>query len=197
MGHADLSLLAAVAIVFAWMWLPGVTFPVFRNWLAENNALFANPANFALLSNVMGLVPIGALDRWRFHHVDCAQVGRKGGNRSPECAWPSSAPRFPPPRWGPTSTRSSWAASSWASAFPPPWFRAPRACRSGSLTPRAAAPWPSGRAGRPSASSCRTSSTTRFTARCGEQHREPAVGLVRPHRGVRHPVRHLLPRTAS
>lgn len=55
------SLLAAVAIVFAWMWLPGITFPVFKNWLAENNALFANPANFGLLSNVMGLVPIGAL----------------------------------------------------------------------------------------------------------------------------------------
>lgn len=55
------SLLAAVSIVFAWMWLPGVTFPVFKNWLAANNELFANPANFALLSNVMGLVPIGAL----------------------------------------------------------------------------------------------------------------------------------------
>lgn len=55
------SLLSAVAIVFAWMWLPGVTFPVFQSWLAENNPLFANPANFALLSNVMGLVPIGAL----------------------------------------------------------------------------------------------------------------------------------------
>lgn len=55
------SLLAAVAIVFAWMWLPGVTFPVFKNWLAANNGLFQNPANFSLLSNVMGLVPIGAL----------------------------------------------------------------------------------------------------------------------------------------
>lgn len=55
------SLLAAVGIVFAWMWLPGITFPVFKNWLAENNAFFANPANFGLLSNVMGLVPIGAL----------------------------------------------------------------------------------------------------------------------------------------
>lgn len=55
------SLLAAVSIVFAWMWLPGVTFPVFKNWLAANNSLFQNPANFSLLSNVMGLVPIGAL----------------------------------------------------------------------------------------------------------------------------------------
>lgn len=55
------SLLAAVSIVFAWMWLPGVTFPVFKNWLAANNPLFENPANFGLLSNVMGLVPIGAL----------------------------------------------------------------------------------------------------------------------------------------
>lgn len=55
------SLLAAVSIVFAWMWLPGITFPVFKNWLAANNPLFQNPANFGLLSNVMGLVPIGAL----------------------------------------------------------------------------------------------------------------------------------------
>ncbi|WP_165170382.1 nitrate/nitrite transporter [Adlercreutzia sp. ZJ242] len=55
------SLLAAVSIVFAWMWLPGITFPVFKNWLAANNPLFQNPANFSLLSNVMGLVPIGAL----------------------------------------------------------------------------------------------------------------------------------------
>ena len=55
------SLLAAVGIVFAWMWLPGVTFPVFKSWLGENNSFFQNPANYALLSNVMGLVPIGAL----------------------------------------------------------------------------------------------------------------------------------------
>lgn len=55
------SLLAAVSIVFAWMWLPGLTFPVFKGWLAANNPFFENPANFALLSNVMGLVPIGAL----------------------------------------------------------------------------------------------------------------------------------------
>ena len=55
------SLLAAVSIVFAWMWLPGVTFPVFKGWLAQNNPLFQKPANFGLLSNVMGLVPIGAL----------------------------------------------------------------------------------------------------------------------------------------
>ncbi len=57
------SLLAAVSIVFAWMWLPGITFPVFRTWLAENNAFFAGAgaANFSLLSNVMGLVPLGAL----------------------------------------------------------------------------------------------------------------------------------------
>lgn len=55
------SLFAAVAIVFAWMWLPGVTFPVFKSWLAANNPLFADPSKFGLLSNVMGLVPIGAL----------------------------------------------------------------------------------------------------------------------------------------
>ena len=55
------SVLAGIALVFAWQWLPGITFPVFKNWLAENNALFANPANFELMSNVMGLVPIGAL----------------------------------------------------------------------------------------------------------------------------------------
>lgn len=55
------SLLAGIGMVFAWMWLPGVTFPVFNSWLAENNALFANPVNFSLISNVMGLVPIGAL----------------------------------------------------------------------------------------------------------------------------------------
>lgn len=34
------SLLAAVGIVFAWMWLPGVTFPVFKSWLGENNSFF-------------------------------------------------------------------------------------------------------------------------------------------------------------
>ena len=55
------SLLAAVSIVFAWMWLPGLTFPVFKSWLAANNPLFADPSKFGLLSNVMGLVPIGAL----------------------------------------------------------------------------------------------------------------------------------------
>jgi MFS family permease len=55
------SLLAAISIVFAWMWLPGVTFPVFKTWLAENNSLFADPSKFSLLSNVMGVVPIGAL----------------------------------------------------------------------------------------------------------------------------------------
>lgn len=55
------SLLAAVSIVFIWMWLPGLTFPVFKGWLTANNPFFQNPANYALLSNVMGLVPIGAL----------------------------------------------------------------------------------------------------------------------------------------
>lgn len=55
------SLLAAVSIVFSWMWLPGLTFPVFKSWLAANNPLFTDPSNFSLLSNVMGLVPIGAL----------------------------------------------------------------------------------------------------------------------------------------
>lgn len=55
------SLLAAVSIVFAWMWLPGLTFPVFKGWLSANNPLFQDPSNFGLLSNVMGLVPIGAL----------------------------------------------------------------------------------------------------------------------------------------
>ena len=55
------SLLAAISLVFAWMWLPGVTFPVFKTWLSANNSLFADPSNFALLKNVMGLVPIGAL----------------------------------------------------------------------------------------------------------------------------------------
>mgnify|MGYP001697546781 FL=1 len=38
------SVLAGIALVFAWQWLPGITFPVFKNWLAENNALFANPS---------------------------------------------------------------------------------------------------------------------------------------------------------
>lgn len=51
------SLLCAVSIVFAWQWLPGVTFPVFQGWEAANNPTF-NPA---MMSNVMGLVPIGAL----------------------------------------------------------------------------------------------------------------------------------------
>ena len=55
------SLLAAISLVFEWMWLPGVTFPVFKTWLSANNSLFADPSNFALLKNVMGLVPIGAL----------------------------------------------------------------------------------------------------------------------------------------
>ncbi len=55
------SLLAAVSIVFSWMWLPGLTFPVFKSWLSANNPLFSDPSNFSLLSNVMGLVPVGAL----------------------------------------------------------------------------------------------------------------------------------------
>lgn len=57
------SLLAAVSIVFSWMWLPGITFPTFKAWLAANSPFFqgAGAANFRLLSNVMGLVPIGAL----------------------------------------------------------------------------------------------------------------------------------------
>lgn len=55
------SVLAAIGLVFSWMWLPGITFPVFKTWLAENNSLFADPSQFALLSNVMGLVPLGAL----------------------------------------------------------------------------------------------------------------------------------------
>lgn len=51
------SLLCAVSIVFAWQWLPGVTFPVFSGWEAGINPTFQAP----MMANVMGLVPIGAL----------------------------------------------------------------------------------------------------------------------------------------
>lgn len=51
------SLLCAVAIVFCWQWLPGVTFPVFTGWASNHNPTF-NPG---MMGNVMGLVPIGAL----------------------------------------------------------------------------------------------------------------------------------------
>ena len=30
------SLLAAISIVYAWMWLPAITFPVFKGWLGAN-----------------------------------------------------------------------------------------------------------------------------------------------------------------
>lgn len=56
------SLLAAISIVYAWMWLPAVTFPVFKGWLGGNCAsVMADPSQFGLLSNVMGFVPIAAL----------------------------------------------------------------------------------------------------------------------------------------
>lgn len=56
------SLLAAISIVYAWMWLPAITFPVFKGWLGANCAsVQADPSQFGLLSNVMGLVPIAAL----------------------------------------------------------------------------------------------------------------------------------------
>jgi MFS family permease len=51
------SLLCAVGIVFAWQWLPGVTFPVFQGWEAQNNPTYDS----ALVAHVMGLVPIAAM----------------------------------------------------------------------------------------------------------------------------------------
>lgn len=54
--------LAAIAIVFSWMWLPAVTFPVFKEWLLANCAsVQANASQLGMLSNVMGLVPIAAM----------------------------------------------------------------------------------------------------------------------------------------
>ena len=61
------SLFIAVTLVWAWQWLPGITFPTFKSYLIGHNPMFdtaSNPAlaaNFGLLSNVMGLVPIGAI----------------------------------------------------------------------------------------------------------------------------------------
>lgn len=56
------SLLAAISIVYAWMWLPAITFPVFKGWLGANCAsVQADPSQYGLMSNVMGLVPIAAL----------------------------------------------------------------------------------------------------------------------------------------
>lgn len=55
------SLLCAVTLVWAWQWLPGITFPVFKEYLATNNPQFQNPAMFGMMSNTMGLVPIGAI----------------------------------------------------------------------------------------------------------------------------------------
>lgn len=56
------SFLAAVCIVFAWMWLPAITFPVFKEWLGANCAsVQADPSQFGLLANIMGLVPIAAM----------------------------------------------------------------------------------------------------------------------------------------
>ena len=51
------SLLCAIAIVFAWMWLPGVTIPTFQGWIDQTNPSY----DASLFPNVMGLVPIGAL----------------------------------------------------------------------------------------------------------------------------------------
>jgi MFS family permease len=51
------SLLCAVTIVFAWQWLPGVTFPIAQDWWGTNTPGYEAP----LVANVMGLVPIGAL----------------------------------------------------------------------------------------------------------------------------------------
>lgn len=56
------AFLAAVCIVFAWMWLPAITFPVFKEWLGANCAsVQADPSQFGLMSNVMGFVPIAAM----------------------------------------------------------------------------------------------------------------------------------------
>jgi MFS family permease len=51
------SLLCAVVIVFAWQWLPGVTFPTFQGWEAQNNPTY----DASLVAHVMGLVPIAAM----------------------------------------------------------------------------------------------------------------------------------------
>jgi MFS family permease len=51
------SLLSGVVIVFAWQWLPGVTFPIFQGWEAQNNPTYSA----ALVPHVMGLVPIAAM----------------------------------------------------------------------------------------------------------------------------------------
>ncbi|MCI9129930.1 MAG: MFS transporter [Eggerthellaceae bacterium] len=55
------SLLCAVTLVWAWQWLPGITFPVFKEYLASTNPQFQNPAMFGQMANTMGLVPIGAI----------------------------------------------------------------------------------------------------------------------------------------
>lgn len=51
------SLLCAVSLVWAWQFMPGITVPVMKGWLQANCATF-NPAG---ISNIMGLVPIGAM----------------------------------------------------------------------------------------------------------------------------------------
>jgi MFS family permease len=70
------SLLCAVSTVFAWQWLPGITFGVGGGWFSANNAdwlaklaaLSANPdfnpaamPGVMGIANIMGLVPIGAI----------------------------------------------------------------------------------------------------------------------------------------
>jgi MFS family permease len=43
--------------VFAWQWLPGVTFPTFQGWEAQHNPTY----EASLVAHVMGLVPIAAM----------------------------------------------------------------------------------------------------------------------------------------
>ena len=57
-----MSLLCAVAMVYAWQWLPGITFPTFRDFLGANNPAFQqDPSLFGQMANVMGFAPIGAM----------------------------------------------------------------------------------------------------------------------------------------
>ena len=148
------SLLAAVSIVFSWMWLPGLTFPVFKSWLAANNPLFADPSKFGLLSNVMGLVPIGALIMALPTTIIVRKFGAKVttliGMGISLIGTVLSALTVG------TNFYAS-AASSWVLAFRPPSSPVRRASRSGSRIRRAAARWPSGPSGRLLASSAPTS----------------------------------------
>ena len=56
------TVLVSIAIVLEWMVVPGLTFPVIKEWLFAHNVDFqANPGNAALMGNLMGLTPIAAL----------------------------------------------------------------------------------------------------------------------------------------